>query len=221
VLQSCSGRKFSRYPWPVATATVLSPGRRERKKQATRNDLRAAALDLAEQRGLSGVTVEAITEQAGVAPRTFFNYFASKEDAIINYDPDRLVKVQRELRERPAQESALQALRHVLLDDLAGREFGSADFMRAMRLVRGDGRIRAAQAARWQEMEQVMIEAIAERTGFNPLTDLYPSLVVTTMVGAMRAAVRLWCDADGATPITDLATAAIDALAAGLPQPSP
>ncbi len=205
----------------MATATALPPGRRERKKQATRNELRAAALDLAERRGLSGVTVEAITEQAGVAPRTFFNYFASKEDAIINYDPERLGRVQRALAERPADESALQALRHVLLEDLDSREFGSADFMRAMRLVRSDSRLRAAQAARWQEMEQVMIEAIAERTGFNPLTDLYPSLVVTTMVGAMRAAVRLWCDNDGAIPIAALAVTAIDALAAGLPQPCP
>jgi AcrR family transcriptional regulator len=208
-----------RYSADVATVTALPAGRRERKKLATRNTLRATALDLVEQRGLGGVTVEAITEQAGVAPRTFFNYFASKEDAIINYDPERLQRVPQELRARPPGESALQALRYVLLEDLASREFGSADFLRAMRLVRADTRIRAAQAARWQEMEQVLIEAIAERTGLDPVADLYPSLVVATVVGAMRAAVRLWCDNDGATPIASLANEAIDALASGLPEP--
>jgi AcrR family transcriptional regulator len=194
-------------------------GRRERKKRATRQLLRAAALDLVAARGLASVTVEAITEQAGVAPRTFFNYFASKEDAIINYDPNRLSLVQRALLERPTSESALEALRHVLLDDVAGDEFGSPDFLRAMRLIRADSRLRAAQAARWQEMEQVMIDAVALHCGLDPVADLYPSLVVATMVGAIRAAVRRWCDADGLTPLVDLAAEALDGLAAGLPPP--
>ena len=205
----------------VATVTEAPLGRRERKKRATRDTLRAAALDLAERKGLSAVTVEAITERAGVAPRTFFNYFASKEDAVINYDPDQLPIVEQALLARPAEETALAALRHVLLDDLADREFGGPDFLRATRLVRADGRLRAAQAARWQEMEQVMIDAIAQRCGLDPAADLYPSLVVATMVGAIRAAVRRWTDDDGITPLAELAGEALDALAAGLPQPPP
>ncbi len=199
------------------TATPI--GRREKKKRATRDTLRAAALDLVERNGLGAVTVEAITERAGVAPRTFFNYFASKEDAIINYDPEQLPIVEQALLARPADESALAALRHVLIDDLAGREFGGPDFLRATRLVRADSRIRAAQAARWQEMEQVMIDAVAQRCGLDPTADLYPSLVVATMVGAIRAAVRRWSDDDGVTPLADLAGEALDGLAAGLPQP--
>ena len=67
-------------------------------------------MDLAERKGLSAVTVEAITEQAGVAPRTFFNYFASKEDAVINYDPDQLPIVEQALLARPSEETALAAL---------------------------------------------------------------------------------------------------------------
>ena len=41
------------------------------------------------------------------------------------------------------------------------------------------------------------------------------------MVGAIRAAVRRWTDDDGLTPLADLAGEALDALAAGLPQPPP
>jgi AcrR family transcriptional regulator len=167
----------------VSTVAEAALGRRERKKRATRDMLRAAALDLVEGKGLAAVTVEAITEQAGVAPRTFFNYFASKEDAVINYDPERLQMVLRDLLARPGAESALEALRHVLLDDLAGREFGSPDFLRATRLLQADSRLRAAQAARWQEMEHVMIEAVALRCGLDPLADMYPSLVVATRWG--------------------------------------
>src|SRR5690606_30909865 len=56
---------------------------RERKKQAIRNALRTAAVRLAIERGPDRVLVEDIAAEAGVAPRTFSNYFPSKEAAII------------------------------------------------------------------------------------------------------------------------------------------
>jgi AcrR family transcriptional regulator len=60
-----------------------SPSRRERKKVETWTAIHEAAASLAQQRGLEHVTVEAIAESAGVSPRTFFNYFPSKEDAVL------------------------------------------------------------------------------------------------------------------------------------------
>ena len=69
-----------------AMSVQLAPSRRERKKQATRQALHEAAFTLAEERGLTGTTVEAIAERADVAPRTFFNYFTCKEDAVLDRD---------------------------------------------------------------------------------------------------------------------------------------
>lgn len=60
-----------------------SPGLRERKKTARREALVAASHDLVSRWGLDGVTVEMICEEVGVSPRTFFNYFASKVDAVL------------------------------------------------------------------------------------------------------------------------------------------
>ncbi|WP_280336865.1 TetR/AcrR family transcriptional regulator [Nocardia wallacei] len=58
-------------------------GLRERKKQATREALRAAALRLAMERGPGNVRVDDIAEAAGVSPRTYNNYFSSREQAIV------------------------------------------------------------------------------------------------------------------------------------------
>src|SRR5687768_4902588 len=62
-------------------------GLRERKKADTRRRLTAAARELVLAAGLDGVTVEQICDQAGVSLRTFFNYFESKELAVIGPEP--------------------------------------------------------------------------------------------------------------------------------------
>ena len=62
-------------------------GLRERKRQRTRRRLEEAAIGLALRDGLDKVTIDAISARADVSPRTFFNYFDSKEDAILGVRP--------------------------------------------------------------------------------------------------------------------------------------
>lgn len=64
-------------------SVTTEPGLRERKKRETARAIEVAAVELATELGLAETTVEAISARADVTSRTFFNYYASKEDAVL------------------------------------------------------------------------------------------------------------------------------------------
>lgn len=198
-------------------------GRRDRKKLATRRALRNAALQLVAERGMAHVTVEDITELADVAPRTFFNYFNSKESAVVGADPERIEQMRTSLIDRPPGESALEALRAVLveyaqaiaaeLDDFGeGRESWNQRFC----IVRQDRDLLGAYIAHAAEIERIMAEAIAERLGKDTARDMYPALVAATVFAATRVATLYWSEHGGTDSLADHTAAAIDSLKSGL-----
>lgn len=196
----------------------LAPSRRERKKQATRDAIHEAAFTLAEERGLASTTIEAIADRADVAPRTFFNYFTCKEDAILDRDPERIERFRQELLARPADEDALTALRAVVESEFARRLDDADRNLRRMRLIRSDPQLMAAMAGYSDEIERGLVAALAERTG-QDVDDLYPSLVVTAAWGALKAAHLYWSERSGRVSHEGVLGEAFDTLARGLTPP--
>jgi AcrR family transcriptional regulator len=197
-------------------AIDLVPGRRERKKQATRQALHESAFRLAEEFGLAGVTVEAIADGADVAPRTFFNYFACKEDAILNRDPEWPGALRTALVGRPVDEDALTALRRVLEDEAGRRVLDAERFLRRMRLVRREPQLAATMAGISEETEHALIGGVAERTGQDGADDLYPAMVASAAWAAFKVAHLRWGDLGGRVPLTRLLASAFDTLSNGL-----
>ncbi len=208
---------------PATGRLVGGVGRRDRKKQATRQALRNAALQLVAERGFANVTIEDITDAADVAARTFFNYFPSKESAVIGADPERVALMQLSLMCRPSLESPLEALRAVLveytsaiageLDDLGeGREA----WFRRYCAVREDPDLRGAYAAHVAELEGGIVDALSRRLGKDPACDPYPALITATVFAAARVAALYWTANGGVDSLDALTGAAIDTLAGGL-----
>ena len=200
---------------------------RERKKQATRRSLRRAALDLVTERGFAHVTVEDIAAAANVSPRTFFNYFPTKEAALFGADPDRITALRERVARLAPGEPALTALRLVMVEDARAvadelSELGGqpADWLHRMKSAHTDPQLRAARAAQMAMVERVIAEGIAERLGTDPDRDPYPGLLAATAAGVFRASISFWAGAGAPVPLEHLIDQAFRALAAGLPERS-
>lgn len=194
----------------------LETSRRERKKQATRQGLHEAAFLMVEEYGLAAVTIEAIADRADVATRTFFNYFSSKEDAVLDRDPTRPQALRRALLERPEGEDVLIALRRVVGDLVTPEILDGERLLRRMRLIRSEPLLRGAMAAMHDEIEEALVAAVAQRTGQDPNVDLYPALVVSAALAAFKVALLHWSDQGGRVPFDRLLAAAFAMLAVGL-----
>jgi AcrR family transcriptional regulator len=198
---------------------------RERKKLATRRSLRRHALDLVARRGFANVTVEDIAEAADVSPRTFFNYFPSKEAVLFGADPDRAASLRDRLVGTTPGAPALEALRIVITEDAQAavdelRELGGnpVDWLRRMKEARADPHLRAAHSAQMALVERAATEGLAERLGVDPGQDPYPALLAAVGASVFRASISFWAGSGGAAPLTQYVDLAFRALADGLPE---
>ena len=201
---------------------------RERKKLATRQSLRRVTLDLVAERGLANVTVEDIADAADVSPRTFFNYFPSKEAALFGGKPVRADELRDRIAYEAPGEPALSVLRTVLAQDTEAiaeevRTLGGdpADWLRRVQIARRDPLVRAAYGAQMAMVERAIGEGLAIRLGANQETDPYPWVLAGVATGAVRACMTFWAGSGGTTSITQLIGQVFQSLADGLPEHGP
>jgi AcrR family transcriptional regulator len=195
-------------------------GLRERKKADTRTALATATLRLAVDRGWEHVTVEAITDAAGVSYRTFFNHFSAKEEALLVPAGEEQVRLSARLRARPADIPVLDAVRAALREEMAELDADPGALRDRMTVVLGNPSLLPRLVEMGAADERELALAVAERTGQDAGTDLYPGLLAAVLSAAVRVSVWRWHVQDGATPLTALVDEALDALAAGLPTPA-
>jgi AcrR family transcriptional regulator len=191
-------------------------GLRERKKQATREALRIAALRLAVEKGWEQVRVEDIAAEAGVSARTFNNYFASKDEAFLATAYDRGARMQAALAARPAEEPLWPAVIEAVVHGFATE----AVDLRQARRIRPTPTLAAEQLKAIMVIEQGLAEGIARRIGTDVEHDLYPRLVAAAALSATRVTIEHWLRTESALPFPPVLRDALERVAAGLPLPA-
>jgi AcrR family transcriptional regulator len=191
-------------------------GLRERHRLRTEAALEQAALRLFAERGFDVVSVDDIAARADVSRRTFFRYFASKEDVLLADHPRLLAHLRRALGGRPEDEPALTALRHAILSMAGGYETERQRLLDRARIMARTPSLQARSLAHQRLWEEAVADMVAERIGVDPAVDLRPGVVAASTLASLRVAVAAWLARDGQPHLPTLVAEALDLLDGGL-----
>ncbi|NUT51026.1 MAG: TetR family transcriptional regulator [Saccharothrix sp.] len=141
-------------------------GRRERKKARTRQALSEAAMALFLERGYDNVTVAEIATAADTALGTVFKHFPDgKESLIFDDGSERTAALVAAVRDRPAGQPVLRALREFLAIRGPFRPDPPPDFRRRTELIVGTPALRQYQVKLWLRAQDALAAAIAGESG--------------------------------------------------------
>jgi AcrR family transcriptional regulator len=172
---------------------VPSAGRRERKKQRTREALIDAAFRLFQEKGFEATTVEEIADDVDVSSRTFFRYFASKEDVVLTFQEEQFTRMLEALAARPASEPVVTALRNATVSVLRACENGDYGFDPErfgclQEMLERSPAVFGRSLEHGQKKQAEITRIIAERMGVDPTVDLRPHVVAGLGNCAFRSA---------------------------------
>ncbi|WP_018680404.1 TetR family transcriptional regulator [Actinokineospora enzanensis] len=196
-------------------------GLRERKKRETRVALSRAAIRLCVQRGWANVTIEDIAGEADVSVRTFRNYFGSKAEAIAASHIERMRCIAEDLREQDRDAPLWEAIVDSVVRQFAAGTERPKDqrWTEAVRLVLSEPALHGEVVKAGAVAQTELAEAVAERTGTDVGTDLYPKLVAAIVLAISGQAVDHCLGAEPPVPLGPTLRDAFAQLVAGLPEP--
>ncbi|MDA3643119.1 TetR/AcrR family transcriptional regulator [Saccharopolyspora indica] len=165
--------------------TTRRTGLREQKKQATERALREAALRLALERGPDNVRVDDIAQAAGVSPRTYNNYFSSREQAIIAaITAQRQTRLAESVTGRPDGIRLAEAITDSIVEQYTGTGHDE------ITLITTSPALREAFLHATTAIEDPLATAIAHRLGdTDPAT---AAVLAAAITAAVRTALRRW-----------------------------
>ena len=202
----------------------MSEGLRERKKARTRAAIREHALRLFLEQGYTATTVEQIAAAAEVSPSTFFRYFPTKEDVVLQDDLD--TRMLAALDRQPPGLTIIAAIRAAVREALASySEADIAVITETTRLTVTEPAIRARAIDELGRTIAMIAAAIARRTGKSP-DDLAVRAAAGAVIGVIMgvtmgvtAPFENWADGDQERLLSSFGQIdeALGMLEAGLP----
>ncbi|HVB63549.1 MAG TPA: TetR family transcriptional regulator [Nitrolancea sp.] len=189
-------------------------GLRERKKAKTRAAIRRHALQLFRAQGYANTTIEQIVDATEVSQSTFFRYFPTKEEVVLQDDFDELFV--EEFKRQPLELSPLQAMRaamRAVFSELSREELDEERERQALIMVTPE--LRSRMLDDYGRTIQLIADLFAERLGRVP--DAFALRVFAgALIGAMLAATFVVVE-DPEADLLELMDTALSHLEAGLP----
>ncbi|MFC4561319.1 TetR family transcriptional regulator [Nocardiopsis mangrovi] len=172
----------------------LGEGLRDRRRRETRREIHVVALRLAREHGFHKVTVEMISAGVGISPRTFFNYFPSKESAVVEQPPAELSPdlVARFVEGGPGRpRDVLTDLTRLLIEQLAQDPPERSEVHDVFELAHSAPTVFAALMARFDASRLTLAATVAQR--MDPDTDeQVPDLIASVAMTAVRSGMERW-----------------------------
>ncbi|MEV5896738.1 TetR/AcrR family transcriptional regulator [Nonomuraea fuscirosea] len=187
--------------------------RRDRRRAEKRQAIRTAAVKIALDQGLEAATVEAISAAADISPRTFFNYFSVKEEALVMEPLWRPEEFTGLLAARPDDEPAFESLKAVarILAARVGPIWADARLFGELRRRHPELAAKVRAADETKLMEDVFA-AVRDRPGVSG--KLHARLLVIGTFGATISAVQESAESGGS--VEELLEEALTLLENGL-----
>jgi len=213
-------RQLERKATPFAQAvSPKAKSIRQRKQEVVREALSTAAEELFLSRGYARTTVEQIAQAAGMSRRSFFRYFESKEDVLVERTDRIGERLYAELAARPREEPPLLAIRNALV---AAIETGIEDreFIRwVIRSLREKSRLRRAMMERRNRLEERIAALMTQRLHAEP-DDTTPMLLAFVSRALHDTAFNAWYDNE-TEDVAGLVDNLVDRLRTVVAYPSP
>jgi AcrR family transcriptional regulator len=192
----------------------MPSGLRERKKLKMRAAIQEKAMRLFLENGFQATTIEEIAESVEISPSTFFNYFPSKEDVVLQDDLDPLMIAA--FNAQPAELSPIAALRNAMravFSNLTPEQNVLA--RQRMALISSDDDLRAAMLGQFMGLVDEVAGLLAARAGGSP-TDFAVRNLAGALLGVLMSAMLVAAE-DPTRDLMELVDAAMAHLEAGLP----
>lgn len=204
----------------MSTPTNPSPGLRERKKIKLRRTIQTAALRLFESQGYEHTTVEQIAEAAETSTTTFYRYFPTKEDVVLDNDASPLFETT--AAARPAGEPLTATVRAAMGAVVAAAEADRDLTLARMRLIATVPALESRYAGEERRTIELLTGLLADRTG-RPADDYQLELIAFVLAAVLFTASRRWVADQGDTPLAalvDQALTTVEPLLATLEDPA-
>lgn len=197
----------------MATATLLSL--RERTRRSVQAEIADVAMRLFIEQGFDATTIEQISALAGISRRSFFRYFATKEDILLGDLAALGHKVKADLEVRPDSEPAWAALRAAFLA-LRDPEVSAQAELAVAKIYHDAPSLRARHLEKHLSWQELLAPDIQRRLGLagSPTPDPRARALIAAALACLDIAVDTWRASDGTADIVAVFDEAVEAVRA-------